>query len=135
MFRDVFPELEVELYQSVHCNRDRDTFEAHDPNMCERRIERILAVMSPMFRDYGDDREQDPNEAILKDTDVDNLRNYGQPRKRVDGKIQPTLNQVRPLLGFLNIPVLSLPGVMYCNQDIGQIQFFGVVRRKKSFCS
>lgn len=67
-------ELNIELYQSIHCNGNRYTFKAKNPHMCECWIEGGFTIPIEIFRNDRDQSEQDSNETILEDADVDDLK-------------------------------------------------------------
>lgn len=67
-------QLNIELDQAEHCDRDRRALKARHPDMRERRVQAVLAIPVSKFRKHRDDREEDADEAVLEDAYPDNLR-------------------------------------------------------------
>ena len=74
MLRQIFLQLNVELYDAVHGDGDRDSFETRHPDVCIPGVFRTRAVATLRLCDNGNDGKERPNEAVLKYADPDNLR-------------------------------------------------------------
>ena len=140
MLRQLSLQLDVELNQAEHSDRDRRALKACDPDMCESRAKTVLAIPVKNLGDHRDYREEDADEAVLEDAYPDDLHDgmsiqpFSHSHFSKDGYDIRTLNQVNPLLGFLNGPLFS-PPVHFCTPKTPQNQFFGSIVLKKSFCS
>lgn len=121
-------DLNVELNETVHGDRDGARFDENDPNVGEGRIEGLEAVSVEDLGRASNNSHEDSDEAVLEDGDPDDL---GCQQRRSLQRIQLTLNQVSPLLGVLQMPLS--PPQHFCSQPIGQIHFLGVIVRKYSF--
>lgn len=84
-----------------------------------------------MLGDDGYDGEENANEAVLEDGNVNDLCSVPSACKGAYSLRlrQPTLNHVRPLLGFRSQPLFS-PPVHFWHQLRGHTQLCGVIARK-----
>ena len=122
---DLALDLNVELDEAVHGDRDGDGVEAQHPNVAKGRAQRGVAVAAEQLGDERHEREEHADEAVLEDADPDDL--HSQFSQTTQGRL--TLNQVRPLRGIRKGP-LSFPPVHFWNQLMGMTQFTGLRPRK-----
>ena len=74
VWRQIFFQLDVKLYNAVHGDGHRCGFEASHPYICIARILGARAVATLRLCDYSDDSHGGPDEAVLEDADPDNLQ-------------------------------------------------------------
>jgi hypothetical protein len=117
MIREDILELDIELYDHSHGHRDRKTLENHGPEMRKSRTQGRFTVDVQRLGDDGHDGEEDPNEAVLEDSDPNDLAEKKSAiqfsRFQCFSKERQTLNQVNPLLGLRKGPRFS-PPVHFC---------------------
>ena len=127
-------QLHIKLNNAEHGDGHCQGIKCLSPDVSESRAIRRLAVYAPCLSSDRDDGEEDADEAVLEDTDPNDLKlvSFSATRtcQRLSGR---TLNHVNPLRGTLSMPLLC-PPVSFCAQFTGHTQFFGVMPRKNAFC-
>lgn len=104
MWCQIILQLYVELYHTVHGDRDRNGLEACHPDVRITRVLGARAVTALRLSHNRDDCEERANKAILENTDPDNLcfrelviesdpcsRTYVEPRQPAPWLPQPAL--------------------------------------------
>jgi hypothetical protein len=64
---DVTLDLDVELDETIHSDRDGSCLNDDNPDMGERRIQGCQTVSFEGLGNDGNDRHEDSNEAVLED--------------------------------------------------------------------
>lgn len=113
MSSNVVLDLDVELDEAVHGDRDGYGLEYHNPNMGESGVERFEAVSVNGLSDDCDEGEEDANETVLKYAHPDHLSSgqytvfaqreipYVKPGQAASGSPQPPF--VSTACAFLEI--------------------------------
>ena len=74
MLSDIVLDLNIELNETVHGNRNCGGFHNHYPYMREGRVERLEAVMVESLRDNSNNGHEYADEAVLENTSPDDLQ-------------------------------------------------------------
>lgn len=74
VFAQLLLQLDIELHQAKHSNRNTGTLKAHNPDMRKSGIERVFAIAPKHLCDHRNDGERHTHQTILENARPHNIK-------------------------------------------------------------